>query len=91
VEKEVLDELYDSTELYHGARIQYPWRGKGGKVTHWSAIFVDPEQERGAQETVEKIDSSSAAVRLRPAAEATDSSTYCTIISHKLKRVFHPQ
>jgi len=45
VEQEVLDELYDLTELHHGARIQYPWRGKGGNTTHWSAIFVDPEQE----------------------------------------------
>jgi len=42
VDKEVLDELYDSSELVHGAKISYPWRSKGGKLTHWNAIFVDP-------------------------------------------------
>ena len=41
VEREVLDELYDSTKLIHGAKLLYPWRGKGGKLTHWNAIFVE--------------------------------------------------
>jgi len=41
-DKEVLDELYDSSELVHGAKISYPWRLKGSKLTHWNAIFVDP-------------------------------------------------
>ena len=43
VDPEVLDELYDSSELFHGAKIKYPWRGKGGKITHWNGVFVDPE------------------------------------------------
>ena len=42
IEREVLDELYNSTKLIHGAKILYPWRGKDRKLTHWNAIFVDP-------------------------------------------------
>jgi len=38
IDKEVLDELYDSSELVHGAKISWL---KGGKLTHWNAIFVD--------------------------------------------------
>ena len=48
VDKEVLDELYDSSELVHGAKISYPWRSKGGKLTHWNAIFVDPTVSNSA-------------------------------------------
>ena len=43
VEREILDELHESTELYHSAKITYPWRGKGGKITQWNVVFVDPE------------------------------------------------
>lgn len=42
IEAEVLDELYSEAELVHGAEITMPWRSKG-KITHWKAIFVDPD------------------------------------------------
>ena len=42
LDPEILDELYDSTELYDGASISVPWKGKGGKISHWNAVFVDP-------------------------------------------------
>lgn len=42
LDPEILDELYDSSELYNGANISVPWKGKGGKISHWNAVFVDP-------------------------------------------------
>ena len=38
----ILDELYDSSKLFNGANITVPWRGKGGKITHWKAVYIDP-------------------------------------------------
>ncbi len=40
IEADILDELYDQTELVHGAEIVVPWRSKG-KLTHWKGIFID--------------------------------------------------
>jgi len=42
IDREVLNELYDSTELVHGAKVLYLWKGKAEKITHWNSIFVDP-------------------------------------------------
>jgi len=42
LESTVLDELYDVTELVDGAKITVPFKGKGGKMSHWNAVFVDP-------------------------------------------------
>ena len=42
LDAEVLDELYESNELYHGADVIVPWKGKGGKISHWKGVFVDP-------------------------------------------------
>lgn len=42
LDPEVLDELYDSSELFDGANITVPWKGKGGKISHWNAVFIDP-------------------------------------------------
>ena len=44
LDKGVLDELYDSTELFDGAQLVVPFKGKGGKITHWNAVFVTPEK-----------------------------------------------
>jgi len=49
----VLDELYDSKELLHGAKISVPFKGKGGKITHWNAIYVDPEEPAPSQSVEE--------------------------------------
>ena len=38
----ILDELYSTSELFNGANITVPWKGKGGKITHWKAVFIDP-------------------------------------------------
>ena len=43
LDTEVLDELYESSELFHGANVIVPWKGKGGKISHWKGVFVDPE------------------------------------------------
>jgi len=42
LDSEILDELYDSTELFHGANITVPWKCKGGRITHWKAVFINP-------------------------------------------------
>ena len=48
----ILDELYDSSELFNGANITVPWRGKGGKITHWKAVFIDPSiKQQGTMTT----------------------------------------
>ena len=44
LDREVLDELYDPTELCHGANVVVPFKGKGGKITQWNAVFVDSEK-----------------------------------------------
>jgi len=59
VDPEVLDKLYDSSELFHGAQIQYPWRGKGGKITYWNGVFADPE----LLSTPERVEKSMAAAQ----------------------------
>ena len=53
LEAEVLDELYDASELVDGANVVVPFRGKGGKITHWKAIFVEhnKKQEKTAVTT----------------------------------------
>ena len=45
LDAEVLDELYDATELVNGANVVVPFRGKGGKITHWNAVFVENNKE----------------------------------------------
>ena len=42
----VLDELYDSSELFDGANVIVPWKGKGGKMSHWKGVFIDPNVPR---------------------------------------------
>lgn len=46
LDAEVLNELYESSELFDGANIIVPWKGKGGKISHWNAIFIDPSVPR---------------------------------------------
>ena len=46
LDTEVLDELYESSELFHGADVIVPWKVKGGKISHWKGVFVDPEVSR---------------------------------------------
>ena len=38
----ILDELYDSSKLFNGANITVSWKGKGGKITHWKVVYIDP-------------------------------------------------
>ena len=40
LDAEVLDELYDETELIHGSTISVPWKSKG-KIIHWKAVFIE--------------------------------------------------
>ena len=42
----ILDELYSTSELFNGANITVPWKGKGGKITHWKVVFIDPSVKR---------------------------------------------
>jgi len=42
------DEFYDPKELLHGAKLSVPFKGKGGKITHWNAIYVDPSHYKRA-------------------------------------------
>ena len=34
LDSEILDELCDSTKLFHGANITVTWKCKGGRITH---------------------------------------------------------
>ena len=49
LDAEIIDELYESSELFHGANIVVPWKYKGGKITHWKAIFIDPKAVQPAE------------------------------------------
>ena len=40
-----LRSLYDHSELVPGNKLSLPWMGKGGRMTYWSAVLVDPSQE----------------------------------------------
>ena len=42
LDSEILDELYNSSELFHGANITVPWKCKGGIIIHWKAVFINP-------------------------------------------------
>ena len=56
----VLDELYDPKELLHGAKLSVPFKGKGGKITHWNAIYVDPSHSNSAKEPAATTEKSAA-------------------------------
>ena len=42
ISAQLLDELYEPSELQHGKPVIVPWKGKGGKIQHWNAVFIDP-------------------------------------------------
>ena len=42
---EWLRSLYDHSELVPGNKLSLPWMGKGGRMTYWSVVLVDPSQE----------------------------------------------
>jgi len=44
LDKGVLDELYDSTELFDGVQLVVPFKRKGSKIMHWNAMFVTFEK-----------------------------------------------
>ena len=41
LDPEILDKLYDKSELFDGANVIVPWKGKGGKISHWNAVFIN--------------------------------------------------
>ena len=48
----ILDQLHSTSELFNGANITVPWKGKGGKITHWKAVFIDPSvKQKGNDNT----------------------------------------
>ena len=40
-----LRSLYYHSELVPGNKLSLPWMGKGGRMSYWSAVLVDPSQE----------------------------------------------
>ena len=44
-----LESLYQPNELSVGSKLKLPWSGKGGKVTYWNAVVVDPDTTTGVQ------------------------------------------
>ena len=55
LDSEILDELYDSTELFNGASVTVPWKGKKGKISHWKAVFIDPNVPRQGNDIMTKV------------------------------------
>ena len=48
----ILDEMYNTSELFNSANITVPWIGKGGKITHWKAVFINPSvKQKGNDNT----------------------------------------
>ena len=47
LDTKILNELYDSSELFDDANIIVPCKGKGGKISHWNAVFIDPNSRQG--------------------------------------------
>ena len=43
LEAEWLESLYQPNVLVIGSKLKLPWSGKGGKVTYWNAVVVDPD------------------------------------------------
>ena len=62
LEAYVVDELYNSTEMLHGAKLMVPFKGKGGKITHWNTIYIDPSQSNCAEEPAAATDKPAAKV-----------------------------
>lgn len=78
----ILDKLYDTTKLFDGASLTVLFKGKGGKITHWNAKFVDP-----------KVDAS-----VVPAEQATSTTgnqilaanhQLQLVMSHQLQMLLH--
>ena len=42
LEATVLDELYEPTQLTYGSHVSIPWKGKGGRISYWNAVIVNP-------------------------------------------------
>ena len=59
----MLDKLYAEEELTDGAQITVPFKGKGGKVGHWNAIFV--KQTSSATATSEHTTAATALVKAK--------------------------
>ena len=49
LEGEWLESLYQPNELVIGSKLKLPWSGKGGKITNWNAVVVDPNSTTTAQ------------------------------------------
>ena len=49
LEGEWLESLYQPNKLVIGSKLKLPWSGKGGKITYWNAVGVDPNSTTKAQ------------------------------------------
>ena len=49
IEATVLEELYEPYQLTSGSHVSIPWKGKGGRISYWNAIIVNPHatEQRG--------------------------------------------
>ena len=45
---EWLESLYQPNELVIGSKLKLPWSGKGGKISYWNAVVVDPNSTNKA-------------------------------------------
>jgi len=71
----VLDELYNPKELLHEAKLSVPFKGKGGKITHWNAIYVDPSHSNSAKEpAVQQTNLQYSRARLKVLANASSNN-----------------
>lgn len=38
-----MEELYVASELVSGLKVKLPWANKGGRMSYWNAVVVDPQ------------------------------------------------
>ena len=48
MEGEWLESLYQPNELVIHSKLKLPWSGKGGKISYWNAVLVDPNSTNKA-------------------------------------------